>query len=1054
MNQPAPGECFALPASFSQERLWLLDRLGTGRAYHITGALRLDGALDVAALGRAVDTLVDRHEVLRTTFEFGRDGALVQLIHPNAPVSPRQLAVPESGDRTAAACDALAGYFGEPFDLAAGPLVRPALVRLGPESWLLGVSVHHVVADGWSVGVLLADLAELYRAQVTGLPARLPELPVQYGDFAAWQRDRAAGSDGAAEDFWRATLAHAQPVRPAGAGPDTEPVTGPWPAGAVPVTVPCAAVRALARDEAVTPFMVMLAAYAAVLSRWTELDDVVIGTPVAGRDRPELAGLVGCFVNTVPLRIAVRAEDSFRALLEVVRDTCVNAFTHQDVPFERIVELSGVDRSPSRPPLLGALIGLRNTPVPAWDVPGLAAEQVELTTPYAQFGLSLHLSEDADGRVTGELRHATPVWDDADAARLAEGWQALLSEAVARPGTPVGRLPLGPPAPAATGPAVAGECVHRAIEQTARRHPDRFAVVAGTVRLTYRELDEQAGRLARRLRLAGAGPDRLVGICAHRSVAQVVALLAVLKSGSAYLPLDAGHPADRLHRLIDEAAPVALLTDHDVAASGLFDGRCGPTVMVVDAEQWPSGAPGMRSSDADERSLAYVIHTSGSTGTPKGAMNEHAAVANRIHWMRLAFPLTPGEAVLYKTPLGFDVSAWEWIWPLTAGGRVVVAAPDGHRDPRYLARVIVEESVTTCHFVPSMLSAFLAEPTATGCAAVLRRVLCSGEELTPALARRFQHVLPGVELHNLYGPAEAAIDVTWRRVAPADLDRARVPVGRPLPGVRLHVLDRGGEPVPPGVPGELHIGGVAVGRGYLGRPGLTAARFVPDPFHGGGRLYRTGDRVLALPDGTIDFLGRYDHQVKVRGVRVEPGEIEAVLGTHPDVRRCVVVATTTGPVTDRRLVAYLECAARAPGTAELRAFLLRRLPAGLVPEVFVVLPALPVTANGKLDRAALPDPRPGQGHRAEPVPPRTAVEQLLAAIWAEVLETSQFGVTDNFYELGGNSLRAVAVFQRAQDEGLLLPLPVMLGDHSIEQLAARAGDDPRETLREIGQVLG
>ncbi len=665
------------------------------------------------------------------------------------------------------------------------------------------------------------------------------------------------------------------------------------------------------------------------------------------------------------------------------------------------------------------------------------------------------------------MLHAQQVWGASDARLLAEGWQFLLTEGVASPDTLVGRLPLVRPSTVTAEPPVADDCVYRRIEQAAREHPDMVAVTAGADQMTYRELDEQADQWARRLRLTGAGPERLVGICAPRSALQTVALLAVFKSGAAYLPLDPNHPEERLHRLIAEAAPAVILTDRTVAVSGVLDGCTGPdgpTMVILDADQRPGGLTRVEPSVANSQTLAYVIHTSGSTGVPKGAMNGHAALANRVRWMQLTFPLVPGEAVLHKTPLGFDVSAWEWIWPLTVGARLVVASPDGHRDPAYLARLIVEESVTTCHFVPSMLSAFLAEPSATRCAGVLRRVMCSGEELPPALAHRFRDVLPGVELHNLYGPAEAAIDVTWTQVEPTTPNR-RVPIGRPLPGVRLNILDKRGEPVPPGVPGELYIGGIAVGRGYLRKPGLTAERFVPDPFVAdGSRMYRTGDRVRSLPNGMIDFLGRYDHQVKLGGVRIEPGEVEATLGEHPDVQQCVVVVSGPGAasstaagstVADKRLVAYLGCPLREPTAAQLRAFLVRRLPARLVPETFMVLPSLPVTENGKLDRAALPYPWPeqGRGSGTAPVPARTTVERLLVKIWAEVLGTTGFGITDNFYELGGDSLRAVAVFQHAQQERLLLPLHLMLGDHSIEQLAAHVGDDPQETLREIEKLL-
>ncbi|HEY3873149.1 MAG TPA: amino acid adenylation domain-containing protein [Actinocrinis sp.] len=1080
MNQPDIVEdCFILPTSFGQERLWLLDRVGAGRAYHITGALRLDGRLDPDALQAAITALVERHEILRTTFEFGPDGLLVQVVHPAMAVPVHRAELPWEGAADAEPPDALrqavAGHLGEPFDLAAGPLLRAILVRVAPSGWVLGLAMHHIVSDGWSMGVLLTELFELYRAGCSALTPDLAPLPIQYGDFAAWQRDRLEEADDAMFDYWRERMAGVQPVEPLAAASVARP-EATWAAGSVAVTVPDDVfdrVCRLAEAERSTPFMVLLAAYAAVLARWTERDDIVVGTPVAGRDRPELRGLIGFFVNTLPLRIQVGGEQTFRDLLRLTRESCLEAYAHQDVPFERIVQLSGARRSATQVPLIGAMIALQNTPSPQWQVPGLAAARFDLPVPEAQVALSLNLSGEPGGGLAGELIHAVEVWSAADAGRVAEGWQSLLAAAVRNPGAPVGGLPLHgalDPASAQTQtqepPVASGRLLSR-IEHAVLEYSGNVAVTCGSRRLTYAELDAHATDLALRFRRSGAGPERLVAVCLHRSLVQPVALLAALKSGAAYMPIDPGNPRTRVERLIADAAPAVVVTDRAVAESGLLDGygcsvEGAPAVIVIDididaADELPRDVrrlPEPSAAEAAGDTLMYVVHTSGTTGVPKGAMNTNSAVANRVMWMQRMFPLAPGEAVLHKTPLGFDVSGWEWTWPLAVGARLVVADADGHRDPAYLARLIREQSVTTCHFVPSMLHAFLAEPSAAQCAGVLRRVLCSGEELSPALARRFRAVLPGVELHNLYGPAEAAIDVTWRPVDAADLDRPRIPIGRPLPGVRLRVLDRRGGEVPVGVPGELHIGGIAVGRGYLGRPGLTAERFVPDPTAAdGSRLYRTGDRVRALPDGAIDFLGRYDDQVKLRGVRVEPGEIESALAAHPDVGQAVVVIRGETSQ-DKRMVAYAGCPQRLPSVGELRDFLLKRLPRALVPEAFVVLPSLPVTANGKLDRAALPDPqREERPDAAAPEPPRSAAEELLVRIWREVLDVEQLGVRDGFYELGGNSLRAVRVFQRAQEVGLLLPLQLMFGDHTIEDIAANLGSEPLDTLNDVGRLL-
>ncbi|MGC4986804.1 non-ribosomal peptide synthetase [Streptomyces sp. DT193] len=1043
----ADDETFELPASFGQERLWLLDRLAAGSAYHLGGAIRLDGPLDPDALARAVTRLVERHEILRTTLELGPDGRLVQLVHPDVRSSTARMEAPEP--TLDAARRTLTEYLDAPFDLAAGPLLRTALVRFGETSWLFGVVMHHIVSDGWSMGVFHTELAAFYRAETAAGVPELPELPIQYGDFAAWQRETVAEAGPEFTDYWRERMAGAAPLEPAA------PVTGPGVSSNVPVAVPAPLVEAigrLAKQESATPFMVLTAAYMAVLARWTERDDIVIGTPVAGRPRPELHHLIGFFVNTLPLRTRVDGGSSFRALLAAVRETCLGAFEHQDLPFERIVEVSGTERVQGRTPLIGAILALQNTPAPQWDLPGITAEQVDLADLPAQFSLNLYLSGTADAGLAGRMVH-DEQWDPADVGRLAQGWLALLTDAVADPAKPVGLLSIGVHGNGAEDaePPVADGLVHQWITAAAREHSERIAISAADGEITYRELDERSDHWARLLRSYGAGPDRLVAICMQRSIAQVVAALGILKSGAAYMPLDPGHPKERLERLIADAGTPVILTDETTA--GLFDD--GAEVRILLADSIPAGrhdGPAPDTRDQHPDSLAYVIHTSGSTGTPKGAMNTHRGLINRVRWIQRVFALTPGDAVLHKSPWSFDLSAVEWMWPLTAGARLVVAEPGGHRDPRYLAGLIAEQSVTFCHFVPSMLQAFLAEPAAARCAGTLRLVHSSGETLPIATARRFMEILPDTALWNLYGPAETAVEVSHHPVGAGDLDLPRVPIGRQLPGVRLHVLDRQGEPVPPGVPGELHIGGVAVGRGYLGAPALTAQRFVPDPFAAdGARLYRTGDRVRRLPDGALEFLGRYDHQVKLRGIRVELGEIEAALGRHPDVRQVVVVVRGSGA--DIRPVAYVGCPEHRPTGEDLRDFLLRTLPAALVPSTFVVLPSLPVTANGKIDRAALPEADLGERRTAATVAPRTPAERLLSEIWADVLELTEVGVHDNFYELGGNSLRAVRVYQRTQEEGLLTALEPMLGDHTIEQLAAGLGTGSGEALHDIGRPL-
>ncbi|HEX5120911.1 MAG TPA: amino acid adenylation domain-containing protein [Pseudonocardiaceae bacterium] len=1053
---------YVLPASFGQERLWTLNLLGSGPAYNINGAVRLRGPLDPIHLRAALAAVADRHEALRTTFEFGLDGGLVQVIHPRGIVPTAEYDVRDrpADQQIPAAVELVQESAVTAFDLTEGPLLRAVIVRLAEADWVLGLTVHHSVADGWSIGIVLDEVARCYRAEVAGVPAALPELAVQFGDWAAWQREQPPAE--ADLDYWAEQLRGVQPVmlpvrRTAGAGSE-------WAAGGLPVAVPDgprAGLTAVAEQQRATPFMVLLAAFAVAVARWCDQEDLVIGTPVAGRSRAELEGLIGFFVNTLPLRVVVRGALSFRELLAQVRQTCLDAYTHQELPFEKIAEranLDGAAAAGGRTPLVRVMFGLQPGAMPSWDVPGLTVESFPVPERYSPMELALNLFADADGSVAGRALYATGLCTAADVTDVLDTWQRVLAWVAEYPDVPLARF--DPLSPAERAVLLADLDATRAevpwtggvvgwIEAAVDATPDAIAVVAEDDRLTYAELDERANRLAWFLRARGVGPDVPVGVCLPRSAPLVVALLAVLKAGGAYLPLESGYPPARLAFMIADARPRVVIVDATTAPALPADLPSGSLVVRLD-QPGHDGDATRPDPLAGPANLAYVIYTSGSTGTPKGAMNTLAGVANRIGWMRQAYALAPGEGVLHKTPIGFDVAGWEWLWPLTTGGRLVVARPNGHRDPGYLAALIREEAVTTCHFVPSMLHQFLADPAAAGCAPPLRRVVCSGEELPPALAARFFAVLPGVELHNLYGPTETAIDVTAHHVRPGDERESRVSIGRPIGGTLVRVLDGEGRVVRPGLPGELCVGGVQLARGYAGRPGLTGERFTPDPFGSGARLYRTGDRVRVLPSAGIEFLGRIDDQVKIRGHRVELGEIESALVAHPQVDQAAadVVGDTS---VDRRLVAYLVCGGRPPAVEELRPFLRSRLPAALIPESFVTLPALPLSPNGKLDRNALRASAGRTLRTARPyAPPNGPAERMLARIWSEVLGIDDIGASDDFYELGGNSLRAVSAYRLAQQHGLLLPLPMMLGDHTIRDLTAALGADTGQVLQTLG----
>jgi amino acid adenylation domain-containing protein len=1041
-------DIYVLPSSFTQDRLWLLHQVAPSTsAYHLAAGLAIAGPLDVELLRRSVGAIVARHEALRTTFGLGDSGALVQLVHGAAAIDVPVLDMAEGdvdGHATALAT--------APFDLATGPLLRVRVLRVGQYDHRLVFVVHHIVADGWSLGLLMRELGELYRAGRDGDEPRLAELPIQYADWAVWQRDMVDGAlanGGVA--YWRDQLRGARAVELLTDRP--RPPVPRFSGGEVPIEIVppvAAAVRALAGRARATPFMVLTAALAVAWSRWSRQPDLVIGTPVAGRTVREAEPLVGCLINTLPLRVDLTGSPTFGELLRRVRDTCLQAYAHQEVPFERMVELSGMRRSAGQAPLVATMLAMRDAPEPTWaGVPELRIRSEPVPTGGAQMDLAVYLAPTPEGGFAGEAVFDRDLFDRDTVAAMCGCLTATLAAAVAAPDTPVRRLDVLPPAMrqlllSGSGlgtPPVATGRLHGAFEATADSSPDAIAAIDDAGAVTYAELDRRANRLAHFLIDTGTRRGDLVGVCVPRSVSMVVALLAVLKAGAGYLPLDPGYPAERLRFMVTDSGTRVVLTDAATAgAPALAD---LPTALVrVDAEAIAAAPADRPACGISRTDLAYVIYTSGSTGRPKGAMNEHGAVTNRIAWMQREYRLRPGESVLHKTPLSFDVSGWEVHWPLAVGARMVLARPDGHRDPQYLAELITAHRVSTVHFVPSMLRAFLDHPAATRCAATLRRVLCSGEELTRDQARRCAEVLPGAQLHNLYGPTEAAIDVTATRVV--DEPHTRVPIGRPIAGARVYVLDPYGGLCPRGAAGELHLGGVAVGRGYHRRPGLTAQRFVPDPFEASGRLYRTGDLVRWRTDGQLEFLGRIDGQVKIRGQRIETGEIEAVLTEHPGVALAAVVAVAA-PTGEADLRAFVTATGQPPDRQDLRRYLRTRLPGAMVPAFIDVLDTLPLTPSGKLDRVNLASAVARPARDRPRLSPRTTAERTLARIWADVLGLAEVSVADNFYDLGGNSLRAVTVATRAREAGLTLSMPLLLGDHTIRELADSSTTDPMPT---------
>jgi len=1002
-----------LPLSFAQQRLWFLEQLAPGEAtYNVPGAVRIDGPLDVAVLARALQEIVRRHEALRTRFV--DDGGTVRQVIDDDVTLP--LPVVDTGDGDGWP-ELARRQAARPFDLAAGPLLRALLLRLGDHRHVLLVTLHHIVSDGWSLGVLVREASELYAAWTAGRAPQLAELSVQYADYSAWQREWLQGQVLDDEvDYWRQQLDGVPAVlelpldRPRRArarqrGAQLRVRLG---------SEPSAALSALAQRRGATLYMVLLAAYQALLGRYSGQRDVCVGTPIAGRTQRETEELIGFFVNTLVMRGDLSGEPSFGELLARVRQTTLAAYGHQEVPFEKLVETLAPERDLSRTPLFQTMFILQNAPRPRLALGDATLTPLDLETGTAKFELTLSLEESDDGGLVGFFEYDRDLFDRSTVARLAVHYERLLSAAAAEPETAVARLPLLTAAERAqqlvawndTAVLYPDCCLHQLVERCAASTPDATAILYHDRSLSYRQLDLDANRLARALAARGVEAGGTVGVLMDRGAELVVALLGILKSGAAYLPLDPEYPDARLAFMLDDAGAALTLTQEQLR-NRLPQGS---PALAVDGERSSiaalSGEP--LETTVFPQSLAYVMHTSGSTGRPKGVMVPHRGVVNCLCWMQERYRLDPSDRFLFRTSLNFDPSLWEIFWPLTVGAAVVVARPDGHLDPAYLGESIETQGVTSLYVVPSLLRVLLDSP-ATGRMGSLRRVICGGEALPVDTLSRFFDRL-GAELHHSYGPTETSIAAAEWTCRPQA--GGKVPFGRALGNVQLYVLDGAGEPVPRGVVGELYVGGAGVGRGYARRPGLTAERFLPDAFSAaqGARLYRTGDRVRYRSDGELEFVGRVDDQVKLRGHRIELGEVARVLEEHPAVQQAVaVVREDSGqPLLAAYVVVDGDVETAALGDAARQI-----LPAHMVPAAIVRLQRIPVTANGKVDRGALPaveaDPR------SVFVAPRTEVEGRLASLWAEELGRDRVGVYDDFFTLGGHSLLAIRLLGRINE---------------------------------------
>lgn len=1020
-----------LPLSLAQQRLWLLTRIDdASAAYHMPSATRLRGPVDAPALGRALKALVARHEALRTRFET-IDGEPCQRIADADAFEMRYLDLRGEADleRRRRALDA--AFFDASFDLERDLPLRAELLRLGEEEYEFRLVAHHIVADGWSVGIALDELNRLYAAERDGRPAALPPLALQYADFAIWQREwLAQGQFERQANFWKRALAGAPTLlelptdrrRPTVQRFDGENVEVRFDPALT------AALRGLAQRHDATLYMVLLAAWAALLSRLSNQRDIVIGSPVAGRNRSEVEPLVGFFVNTLAMRIDLDDEPTVAELIARTRRTVLEAQAHQDLPFDQVVEATNPARDIAHSPIFQVMLALENLDLPSLALPGVEADAVALGQQDAKFDLTLELSA-RDGGLGGHLNYATALFDRATVERHVAAFLRLL-RAMAEPQAtaarrPVSTLSILDPAErervlyawnATEAEFPRDACLHTLFEAQAARTPDAIALAHGDARLDYATLNRAANRLAHHLRARGIGPDARVGICARRGIDILVAMLATQKAGGAYVPLDPTYPADRLGLILDDAEPRVVLTDAssraalaDAMARAEREHAAAVLDLRADAAQWADASDANPSPEAVglmPSHLGYLIYTSGSTGRPKGVAIEHRNAVNFVAWAHRSFSADELRDVLFSTSINFDLSIFETFVPLARGGTVTIVE-------NALALLDAPLPVTLINTVPSVMVEL------TGANAIppsVRTINVAGEVLKGPLAEKIL-ASAGVErLCNLYGPSETTTYSTWTA-----MDRRSgfvADIGRPIDNTRLYILDGHGAPVPIGTPGELFIGGDGVARGYLGKPEMTAERFLDDPFveAAGARMYRTGDLARWLPDGRVEYLGRNDFQVKIRGFRIELGEIETRLVAREGIREAVLLAREDASG-GKQLVAYYLSDEALP-VATLRDWVGERLPAYMVPSAFVWMAVWPLTPNGKLDRKALPDPDLADRGQREYVAPEGALEQRVAAIWRELLGVERVGRDDNFFELGGHSLIAVTMIERMRKQGL------------------------------------